>query len=74
MDMTRRELINVSRRFSTASYRRAERALPIFEVDKWARSRFCGTGCGVGVKNGKVVGIRIPKRTNYGSCAERVRV
>jgi len=78
MDITRRELIKLSAAaFAAASLnipfaREADAADDVIEVDKWVKGtcRFCGTGCGVhmGVRNGKVVGIRgnPSAQTNFG--------
>ncbi len=68
MNITRREMIKLS----AASFAAAALNIPVngkaqaqdqpIEVDKWIKGacRFCGTGCGVylGVRNGKIVGIR----------------
>ena len=68
MNVTRREMIKMSAAAFAASAlnipfsKTAVAADDVIEVDKWVKGacRFCGTGCGlyVGVKNGKVVGIR----------------
>ena len=78
MSMTRREMIKLS----AAAFAAATLNIPFagaasgseeaIEVDKWVKGacRFCGTGCGVyvGVKDGKVVGIRgnPQAETNFG--------
>ncbi|MFH0822339.1 MAG: nitrate reductase [Pseudomonadota bacterium] len=77
MDLTRRELIKMSAAaFAAAAlnipFRGTAGAEEDIEVDKWIKGacRFCGTGCGVylGVRGGKVVGIRgnPEAETNFG--------
>ncbi len=77
MNMTRREMIKLS----TAAFAAAALNIPFSNqaraeenivVDKWIKGacRFCGTGCGVyvGVRGGKVVGVRgnPEAATNFG--------
>ncbi len=77
MKITRREMIKLSAAAFAASALNIPFAKPAaaqdeIEVDKWIKGtcRFCGTGCGVfvGVRNGRIVGIRgNPKAvTNFG--------
>lgn len=66
MSMTRREMIKLSAAAFTAAALNIPFARPSegqeIEVDKWIKGacRFCGTGCGVymGVRGGKLIGIR----------------
>ncbi len=78
MNMTRREMIKLS----AAAFAAGALNIPVdrdagaagdrIEVDKWVKGscRFCGTGCGVyiGVRQGKVVGVRgnPEAQTNFG--------
>jgi len=75
--MTRREMIKLSSAAFTAAalnipFAHSADAADKIEVDKWVKGacRFCGTGCGVyvGVRKGKVVGVRgnPEAATNYG--------
>ena len=68
MNLTRREMIKFSAAAFAASALNIPFAVPAhasddrIEVDRWIKGtcRFCGTGCGVyiGVRDGKIVGLR----------------
>ncbi len=85
MKITRREMIKLSAAAFAASalnipFVRPAAAQDEIEVDRWIKGtcRFCGTGCGVfvGVRNGRIVGIRgNPKAaTNFGFlCVKRLQ-